>query len=77
MVKKIADINDRMDEPVSALSYYEWASTLNPTDVALQARVDSVRNKVAEMQIQAMEAEIESNPDAPDIEDKRALILDI
>jgi len=77
VVKKIADIYDRMEEPANALSYYEWASTLNPADVALQARVESVRNKVADLQIQAMEAEIEADPSAPDIDDKRAQIVDI
>ena len=77
VVKKIADIYDKMDEPANALSYYEWAATLSPADVALQARVESVRNRVAEIQIQAMEAEIEANPDAPDIHEKRAQIVDI
>jgi tetratricopeptide (TPR) repeat protein len=77
VVKKIADIYDKMDEPTNALSYYEWAATLSPADVALQARVESVRNRVAELQIQAMEAEIEADPDAPDILEKRAQIVDI
>lgn len=74
VVKKIADLYNQMDEPESALPYYDWAMQLNPGDVALSARVEQVRNKIAEKQIAAMEAEIESNPDAPDIEDKRANI---
>ncbi len=74
VVKRIADLYDRMDEPEHALSYYEWAVQLSPADVSLLGRVDQVRNRVAEIQVQRMAAEIEANPDAPDIEEKRAHI---
>ncbi len=77
VVKKIADLYDRMDDHTSALSYYEWAASLNPADVALQARVETMRNKVADVQIHAMEAEIEANPNAPDIAEKRENIRSI
>ena len=76
-VKRIADTYDMMDEPENAIPYYEWAVQLTPGDVALQNRVEQVRNKVAEHQIKAMEAEIEANPDAPDIEVKRDQIRSI
>lgn len=74
VVKQIADLYDRMEEPENALPYFDWALQLTPGDVALQGRVEMVRNKAAERQIQAMEAEIEANPNAPDIEEKRAHI---
>jgi len=74
VVKKIADIYDRMEEPDNALNYYDWALQLNPADVSLQSRVEQVRNKIAEIQIKAMEAEIDADPDAGDIDDKRAQI---
>jgi tetratricopeptide (TPR) repeat protein len=77
VVKKIADLYDRMEEQESAMPYYEWALQLSPGDVALSARVEQVRNKIADKKIQAMEAEIESHPDAPDIEEKRAHIRSI
>ena len=73
-VKRIADLYDRMDDSENAVSYYDWALQLTPGDVALQGRAEIVRNKLAERQIQAMEAEIEANPDAPDLEEKRANI---
>ncbi|RBP43839.1 hypothetical protein DES53_105238 [Roseimicrobium gellanilyticum] len=76
-VKRIADIYDRMDDQESALPYYDWALQLTPGDVALQARVEQVRSKFAEKQIHAMEAEIEANPDSPDIEEKREQIRHI
>ena len=77
VVKKIADIYERMDELENALSYYDWAMQLSPGDVALRARADVLRNKVADRQIENMESEIESDPNAPDIEAKRAQIQQI
>jgi tetratricopeptide (TPR) repeat protein len=77
VVKRIADLYDKMEQHEHALSYYEWAVQLNPGDVTLQGRVDQVRNKVAELQIAAMQADIDANPDAPDIEEKRAQVLAI
>lgn len=74
VVKKIADLYERLDDIDSALSYYEWAAQLNPGDVALHARIEQVRNRAAEKRIQDMEAEIEANPTAPDIEEKREMI---
>lgn len=76
-VKRIADLYDRMDEQESAIPYYDWAMQLTPGDVALKAKAEQVHNKVAEKQIHAMEAEIEANPDAPDIEEKREQIRHI
>lgn len=77
VVKRIADLYDKMELHENALSFYDWALQLNPGDVALQARVEQVRNKVADLQLQAMQAEIDANPDAPDIEEKRAKLLAI
>ncbi|HSJ03109.1 MAG: tetratricopeptide repeat protein [Verrucomicrobium sp.] len=74
VVKKIADLYERMEDLDSALSYYDWALTLNPGDVALQARIEQVRNRSGELRIQEMEAQIEANPDAEDIEEKREFI---
>jgi len=73
-VKRIADLYERMDEHESALSYFEWAVQLNPADVSLQLRSEQIRNKIAEHKIHQMEAEIEAQPDAPDIAEKRAQI---
>lgn len=77
VVKRIADIYDRMEEPEHALSYYEWAVQLSPADISLKARVEHMRNRVADIQIQHMEAEIEADPNAPDIDEKRAHIQTI
>lgn len=77
VVKKIADLYDRMDEPENAMPWFEWAIGLSPGDVVLAGRLEQVRNKVGDRQIQAMEAEMEASPDAADIEEKRAHIRTI
>ncbi len=77
IVKKIADIYDRMEKPQEALQWYEYAVQLSPGDVSLQGRTELLRNKVTELQIQLTEAEIEASPESPDIEEKRAHIHQI
>ncbi|MCE9520074.1 MAG: tetratricopeptide repeat protein [Verrucomicrobia bacterium] len=77
VVKKIADIYDRMEKPEQALEWYDYAVKLSPGDVSLQSRAELMRNKVAELQIQITEAEIEASPESPDIEEKRAHIHQI
>ncbi len=77
IVKKIADIYDRMEKPVESLQWFEYAVQLSPGDVTLQSRAEMMRNRVVEQQIEHTEAEIEANPDAPDIDEKRAHIRQI
>lgn len=74
VVKRIADLYERLEDIPTALSYYDWALQLTPADVSLQGKVENIRNKAAEVQIKAMEAEIEANPDAPDVVEKREQI---
>lgn len=74
VVKKIADVYEMKGELASSLGYYEWALHLSPGDVALKGRIEQLRNKIAEIEIQRMEAEIEADPEAPDLEEKRANI---
>ena len=60
-----------------SLMFYDYALTLNPGDVALQRKVEILRDKVQDQKIEEYEREIESNPDAPDIDDKRAQVAEI
>lgn len=76
-VKRIAELYDRLEQLENALSYFDWAIQLSPADVSLQLRAEQIRNKIAERDIQHMEAEIEKSPDAPDIAEKRAQIAAI
>ena len=76
-VKTMADLYERLGQIENALMFYDYALTLNPGDVALQRRTEMVRDKVQDTQIQQMQADIEANPDAPDIEEKRAQLAEI
>ncbi len=76
-VKTMADIYERLDQFQSALMFYEYALTLNPSDVALKRKTESIKDKVQEAQIQQMQTDIENDPNAPDVEDKRAMLAQI
>lgn len=78
IVKRMADLYEKLGQIDSALMFYDYAlNTLNPGDVALQRKVEIIRDKVQDKQIEDFEREIESNPNAPDIEDKRAQVAEI
>jgi tetratricopeptide (TPR) repeat protein len=76
-VKAMAEIYEKMDQIDSALMFYDYALTLNPSDVSLQRKTELIRDRVQETQMQQMESDIESNPDAPDVEEKRAQLAKI
>ena len=76
-VKAIAGLLERLDDHESALGYFQWALELNPGDVAMARKIELVQDKIADMSIHRMEAEIEADPDSPDIEDKRAQVAEI
>jgi tetratricopeptide (TPR) repeat protein len=76
-VKTMADIYERLDQFESALMFYEYALTLNTSDVALKRKTESIKDKVQEAQIQQMQTDIENDPNAPDVEDKRAMLAQI
>lgn len=76
-VKAIASLLERLDDHEAALGYYQWALELNPGDVSMARKIEMVQDKIADSSIQRMEAEIEADPSAPDIEDKRAQIAEI
>ena len=77
IVKRMADLYERLDDLDTALSFYNYALTLNPGDVAMLRKIELLHDKVSDLKIARMEAEIEADPNAPDIEEKRAQITDI
>ncbi len=76
-VKRMADLYERLDDLENAKAFYDYALTLNTGDVALQRKTELIRDVIKDREIARMEAEIETDPDAPDIEEKRARITDI
>ena len=77
IVKRMSDLYEKLGQIENALMFYDYALTLNPGDVALQRKVEIIRDKVKDQQIEDFERDIESNPDAPDIEEKRAQVAEI
>jgi tetratricopeptide (TPR) repeat protein len=77
IVKRMSDLYERLGHIEEALMFYDYALTLNPGDVALQRKIEIIRDKVQDQKIEEYEREIESNPNAPDIDDKRAQVAEI
>jgi tetratricopeptide (TPR) repeat protein len=77
IVKRMSDLYEKLGQMENALMFYDYALTLNAGDVALQRKVEILRDKVQDQKIVDYEREIETNPDAPDIEDKRAQLAEI
>lgn len=77
IVKRMADLYERLGHLDSALMFYEYTLQLNPGDVSMTRKVEILRDKVQDIKLNQMEAEIEADPNAPDIEDKRAQIAEI
>lgn len=77
IVKRMSDLYEKLGQMDNALMFYDYALSLNPGDVALQRKVEILRDKVQDQKIEEYEREIETNPDAPDIEDKRAQVAEI
>ena len=77
IVKRMSDLYEKIGQIENALMFYDYALTLNPGDVALQRKVEIIRDKVQDQQIEDFEREIEANPGAPDIEEKRAQVMEI
>jgi len=77
IVKRMSDLYEKLGQTDNALMFYDYALTLNPGDVALQRKVEILRDKVQDQKIEDFEREIEADPNAPDIEDKRAQVTEI
>jgi tetratricopeptide (TPR) repeat protein len=77
LVKRMSDLYERLGQTETALMFYDYALTLNSGDVALQRKVEILRDKVQDQKIEDYEREIETDPDAPDIDDKRAQLAEI
>jgi Tfp pilus assembly protein PilF len=77
LVKRMADLYEKLGQLENAQMFYDYALTLNPGDVALQRKTEMIRDVIKDLEIERMEAEIEADPNAPDIDEKRARIAEI
>lgn len=70
-VKAVAHLYEELGDLANALSFYDYALTLNAADVSLQRHAEILRDKQQEAYIAAVEEWIAANPGAPDIEEQR------
>ena len=71
-VKRLANLYEKKGDLESAISYQEWSYHLSKGDIAIQKKIDELKDKRREMEFAQMEQEIADNPDAPDVGEKRA-----
>lgn len=76
-VKNLASLLEKMENYDQALAFYRYALSLNPADVSMERKIELLDEKVQDLQMAAMEADIEANPDSPDIEERRADLAEI
>ena len=77
VVKDLADLLERMEDLDGALGFYRYALELNPADVSMSRKIELLQDRIDDMAIARLEGEIEANPDAPDIEERRAELAEI
>jgi tetratricopeptide (TPR) repeat protein len=76
-VKNLAALLEKMERFPDALGFYHYAMTLNPGDVALARKAEQLNDKVQDLQIAALEDAIDADPNAPDIDQRRADLHEI
>lgn len=76
-VKHLAGLLEKMEDFEGALGFYNYALSLNPADVSMQRKIELLTDKVRDLNIAALEASIESDPNAPDVEERRADLAEI
>lgn len=72
VAKRIAELYDQLERPEEALQWFEYAHQLSQGDVSLETKVQHLRERLEEKHLQELRAQIEANPDDPEIESKRA-----
>jgi len=75
VVRRLADLSERMEKWEQAHSYYAWAFSLSSSDTALQNKVEQVADKMRQAQLTTLETEIAT--DGPDVEEKKALLAQL
>lgn len=74
VVRKIADLYERVENWEQALAYYSWANQLSGGDSSLENKVHRMEDKIEETNIKRLQEELEADPASPDAEAKRAQI---
>jgi tetratricopeptide (TPR) repeat protein len=77
VVRRMADLFERLEDWDNALAYYSWANQLSGGDPALEAKVHRIQDRIEEMGIKRLQEELTANPNDPDADAKRAQIAEL
>jgi tetratricopeptide (TPR) repeat protein len=76
-VKEFGSVYEKIENWSEALAWYTYAQSLNPADTAMIRKIELIQEKVNDLHIKSLEADIENNADAPDIEQRKADLAEI
>jgi tetratricopeptide (TPR) repeat protein len=76
-VKAIAQLYEELEDLTNAVSFYDYALTLNPSDISLQRKTELLRDKSQDQYIAQVEAWLAANPDAPEAPEQRQNLINI
>ncbi len=62
VVRRIADLYDRLEDWDNALAYFSWAQQLAPGDPALESKVHRIADKIEEIKIRTLREQLDANP---------------
>jgi tetratricopeptide (TPR) repeat protein len=76
-VRSIAELLEKMENLDSAMEWYSYALDLNPADVALVRKKELLQDTINEKAIERLQQDIDADPNAPDIEERKAELAEI
>ncbi len=71
VVRKIADLYERLERWEDAKGYFEWAFSLSEADSSLHRKVEEMADKLRAQEIKDLENDLEEAEENPDTEQKR------
>lgn len=77
VVRKIAELYERLEDWETSLAYFSWANQLGGGDSSLEAKVHRLQDKLEEINIKRLQDELAANPADPDTEVKLAQIAEL
>ncbi len=68
IVRKIAELYERMEDWSQALAYYSWGTQIAPGDPTIETKVHKLGDKIEEIHIKTLTDAITANPDDPELQ---------
>jgi len=74
--RDLATLYEKKEDWPNAVKWFEWAYSISADDPALKRRVETLNEQIGHLELRRIEEEIEANPEAPDAEEKRAMLAE-